>query len=217
MIEPSKRSIETLKGNGVSDAVIEVAVRMTECLRLAGDDVAESTDDDLFDDDTGRGQLLYRRGRNRIIDEFKDDKEIEVSTEANALHVLVDECALSFYSARHGLEHPALATASSRTKRNVVDEMQIQISGIETPQPRRLMLMHERDEEGLVRVAFGVLMSGQDWAWSATMYDRIARGEDLPATTAEPSYENQPEAELPPIERRPEIAPEKGIDQHLGS
>jgi hypothetical protein len=44
VFEPSKRSIETLKGNGVSDAVIEVATRMTECLRLAGDDVAESTE-----------------------------------------------------------------------------------------------------------------------------------------------------------------------------
>jgi hypothetical protein len=172
--------------------------------------------DDLFDDDTGRGQLLYRRGRNRIKEEFKDDKEIEVSTEANALHVIVDECALSFYSARNGLEHPALA-ATSQTKRNVVDEMQMQISGIETPQPRRLVLMHERDEEGLVRAAIGVLISGQDWAWSATLYDRIARGENLPATTTEPSYEEQPEAELPPIERRPEAAPEEGIDQHLGS
>jgi len=216
VIEPSKRSIETLNGNGVSAAVIEVATRMTECLRLAGDDVAESTGDDLYDDDTGRGQLLYRRARNRIVVEFKEDKDVDVSTEANALHVIVDECALSFYSARNGLEHPALA-ATSRTKRNVVDEMQIQMSGIETPQPRRLVLMHERDEEGLVRAAVGVLISGQDWAWSATMYDRLARGEALPATTAEPSYEAQPEAELPPIERRPEIAPEKGIDQHLGS
>lgn len=216
MIEPSKRSLETLKGNGVSDAVIEVAIRMTECLRLAGDDVAESTDDDLFDDDTGRGQLLYRRGRNRIREEFKSDKEIEVSTEANALHVIVDECALSFYSARNGLEHPALV-ATSQTKRNVVDEMQMQISGIETPRPRRLVLMHERDEEGLIRAAIGTLISGRDWAWSATLYDRIARGENLPASTAEPSYEEQPEAELPPIERRPEAAPEEGINQHLGS
>lgn len=211
MIEPSRFSLDTLAANGVSEPVIGVAIRMTECLRLAGDDVADSTDDDLFDDDTGRGQLLYRRGRNRIIEEFKDDKDIEVSTEANALHVIVDECALSFYSARDGLEHPSLA-ATSRTKRNVVDEMQLQMSGIETSQARRLVVMHERDEEGLVRAAVGVLISGQEWAWSATLYDRIARGEELPATTAEPSYEDQPEAELPPIEKREESASVRQID-----
>lgn len=55
VIEPSKLSIQTLERNGVSSAVIEAATRVTECLRLAGDDVAASTGDDLYDDATGRG------------------------------------------------------------------------------------------------------------------------------------------------------------------
>lgn len=216
MIEPTKQSTETLKANGVSAPVIDAAVRMAECLRLAGDDVADSTGDDLYDDATGRGQLLYRRGRNRIIEEFAGDEHVNVSLDDNALHVVVDGCALSFYSARNGLEHPALAL-TSRTKRTVVDEMQMQMAGLETPRPRRLVVMHEADEDGLVRAAVGVLITGNNWAWNATLYDLIARDEDLPATTTEPSYEEQPEAELPPIERRPAETPEKGIDQDLGS
>ena len=92
----------------------------------------------------------------------------------------------------------------------------MQMLGIETPQPRRLVVMHEADEDGLVRAAVGVLISGQDWAWSATLYDQIARDQSLPTTSREPSYEEQPEAQLPPIERRPGEAQEKH-DKNLGS
>ncbi len=216
MIEPSRPSLDTLAGNGASALVIDAAIRMTECLRLAGDDVAESTDEEgLFDDATSRGQLLYRRARNRILVEFADDEAVVVSTEDNALHVIVDSCALSFYSAPNGLEHPSLAT-TSHTKRGVIDEMQTQLSGegLEAAALRRLVLMHESDEDGLLRAAVGVLRSRSDWAWSATMYDRIAPAADLPDTTSEPSYEEQPEAELPPIERREESALAKRIDHH---
>jgi hypothetical protein len=216
VIEPSRPSLDTLAANGASALVIDAAIRMTECLRLAGDDVAESTDDEgLFDDATSRGQLLYRRARNRILDEFADDDAVTVSTDDNALHVVVDGCALSFYSAPNGLEHPSLAT-TSHTKRGVIDEMQMQLSGegLEATAPRRLVLMHESDEDGLLRAAVGVLRSRSDWAWSATMYDRITPASDLPDTTSEPSYEEQPEAELPVIERREETAPAKRIDHH---
>lgn len=216
MIEPSEPSLDTLVANGASALVIDAVVRMTECLRLAGDDVAESTDEEgLFDDATSRGQLLYRRARNRILAEFADDDAVVVSTEDNALHVIVDGCAISFYSAPHGLEHPSLAT-TSHTKRGVIDEMQMQLTGegLEATTPRRLIVMHESDEDGLLRAAVGVLRSRSNWAWSATMYDRIAPAGDLPETTSEPSYEEQPEAELPPIERREETAPAKRIDQH---
>ena len=216
MIEPSRPSLDTLAANGASALVIDAAIRMTECLRLAGDDVAESTDEEgLFDDATSRGQLLYRRAHNRVLAEFADDDAVEVSTEDNALHVLVDGCALSFYSAPSGLEHPSLA-ATSHTKRGVIDEMQTQLSGegLKAPAPRRLVLLHEADEDGLLRAAIGVLRSRGSWAWSATMYDRIVPAVDLPATTGEPSYEEQPEAELPAIERREETAPARGIDHH---
>lgn len=217
MIEPSEISLQTLVANGASDAIIDVAIRMTDCLRLAGNDVADSTGEDLFDDATGRGQLLYRRARNRICDEFDDDDGVEVSTDDNALHVLVDGCALSFYSAPNGLDNPGLAL-TSKTKRGVVDEMQTQLTGegLDAPTLKRLVLMHQADEEGLVGAAVGVLRSGRNWVWSATMYNRIVPEEILPDTAAEPSYEEQPEAELPEIERRREGVRD-GVNQNHGS
>jgi hypothetical protein len=217
VIEPSPQSIETLKANGASETVIEIAIAMTECLRLAADDVADSTGEDLYDDATGRGQLLYRRAHNRIIEAFEDDERVVVSTAENALHVIVDDCALSFYSAPNGLEHPGLPL-TSKTKRGVVDEMQTQLQGdgLEPPALRRLVLMHQADEDGLLGAALGVLRAGRDWVWRATMYDRIAPVENLPETSAEPSYEEQPEAELPEIEKRGEDAPEEGADQNRG-
>jgi hypothetical protein len=217
VIELSDHSLQTLLNNRVSKLAIEAICRMTECIYLAADDVADSTGDDLYDDATGRGQLLYRRAHNRIIDEFKDDSEILVSTEDNALHVLVDGCALSFYSARNGLEQPALAT-TSRTKRGVVDEMQTQLlgEGLEPPEARRLVLMHDANEDGLLQAAVGVLRAGQEWAWSATTYDRTEPAKELPDTSREPSYEEQPEAKLPPIERRHAPSSRRNIDQHLG-
>lgn len=218
MIEPSQQSLQTLKANGASATAIDAAIRMTECLRDAGDDVADSTGEDLFDDATGRGQLLYRRARNRILDEFDSDAEVVVSTDDNALHVIVGGCALSFYSAPNGLENPGLPL-TSKTKRGVVDEMQMQLTGegLDPPALRRLVLMHQADDEGLLGAAVGVLRTGRNWAWSAKMYDRIAPADDLPDTSAAPSYEEQPEAELPDIEKREEDAPAEGIGQNHGS
>jgi hypothetical protein len=94
--------------------------------------------------------------------------------------------------------------------------MQTQLTGegLEAAALRRSVLMHESDEDGLLRAAVGVLRSRSNWAWSATMYDGIAPAADLPETTSEPSYEEQPEVELPPIERREETAPVMRIDQH---
>jgi hypothetical protein len=129
MIDPSDDSLRALEANGASEFVVDAAIRLTECLRLAGDDVADSTGEDLFDDATSRGQLLYRRGRNRVIAEFADDELVAVSTADNALHVLVDGCALSFYSATNGIDQPSL-DGTSRTKRSVVDEMQMQLDGM---------------------------------------------------------------------------------------
>jgi hypothetical protein len=216
MIEPSEHTVRTLQANGAPASVIETAVRMTDCLRAAGDDVADSTGEDLFDDKTSRGFLLYRRGRNRMIAEFADDESVEVSTADNALHVLVDAYALSFYSARGEIDHPSL-DGTSRTKRNVVDEMQLQIEGLESPAPRRLVLMHQVDEEGLLRADIGVLRSGQDWDWHATMYDRIAPAGELSTTEAEPGYEYREEPVLPPIQRRADVDDGQRLDQQHGS
>jgi hypothetical protein len=216
MIEPSEHSLTTLGANGASPLVIDAALRLTECLRLAGDDVADSTGEDVFDDATSRGQLLYRRGRNRVIAEFADDESVEVSTADNALHVLVDGCALSFYSATDGIDQPSLDGAS-RTKRSVVDEMQMQLKGLGVPKAQRLVIMHEADEEGLLRAAIGVLRNGHEWVWRAMMYDRIARAEELVSAGAEPGYEEQEEPELPPIHRRDEAVASQRLEHQLGS
>jgi hypothetical protein len=216
MISRSEQSLNTLEANGASQLVIDVAIRMTECLRAAGDDVADSTGEDLFDDATARGQLLYRRGRNRVIAEFVDDEHVEVSTADNALHVLVDECALSFYSAPNGIDQPAL-DRTSHTKRSVVDEMQMQLEGLGVPKARRLVLMHESDEDGLLRAAVGVLRAGHQWVWQATMHDRLAPAGQIASTGTERGYEEQEEPALPPIQRRDDAAVEQSTDQQRGS
>jgi hypothetical protein len=216
MIEPSDDSRRALEANGASDLVVSAAIRLTECLRLAGDDVADSTGEDLFDDPTSRGQLLYRRGRNRTIAEFADDNLVEVSTADNALHVLVDDCALSFYSATNGIDQPSL-DGTSRTKRSVVDEMQMQLEGMGIPKAHRLVLMHEADADGLLRAAIGVLRNGHEWVWRATMYDRIAPSQTVASTGSEPGYEDREEAMLPTIRRREDIAAVRQADLQHGS
>lgn len=218
MPDISELSRATLLANGASELVISTVARMTECIREAAEDTADSTDDDLlYDDPTSRGGLLYRRARNRVIREFADDEDVVVSTSDNAVQVLVDGCAISFYSARDGLEQPHLAR-SSRTKRNVVDEMQMQLS-IEAPHARRLVLMHESDEDGMTRAAVGVLRAGQEWAWSATTFNRFETPTaGVGASSSEPSYEEQEEVALPPIARRvDEATPIRGVTDNAGS
>jgi hypothetical protein len=216
MIEPSEHALSTLEANGASTPVIDAALRLTECLRLAGDDVADSTGEDLFDDATARGQLLYRRGRNRVIAEFADDESVDVSTADNALHVLVDGCALSFYSATNGIDQPSL-DGTSRTKRSVVDEMQMQLEGLGVPKAQRLVIMHEADEDGLLRAAIGVLRNGHEWVWRAMMYDRISPAGELAGAGVERGYEDQDEPELPPIERRDDDAAAQRQARQTGS
>ena len=216
MIDPSEHSLSTLEANGASQLVIDAALRLTECLRVAGDDVAESTGEDLYDDATSRGQLLYRRGRNRVIAEFAGDKSVEVSTADNALHVLVDGCALSFYSATNGIDQPSL-DGTSHTKRSVVDEMQMQLQGLGVPKALRLVIMHEADEDGLLRAAIGVLRNGHEWVWRAMMYDRIAPAGELVNTGAKRGYEEQEEPELPMITRRDDAVVSQRVDHQHGS
>lgn len=211
MISPSEHSLAALEQNGASPPVIDVAIRMTECLRAAGDDVANSTGEDLFDDSTSRGFLLYRRARNRMIAEFADDEHVEVHSSDNALHILVDECALSFYSAPDGIDQPSLGR-TSRTKRNVVDEMQMQLDGIGAPKARRLVLMHQADEEGLFGAAVGVLRAGHQWVWRAMIYDRLAPAADVESSDVQRGYEQQEEPALPPIHRRQDTpVPERPV------
>jgi hypothetical protein len=219
MLDLSELSRSTLSANGASELVVDAAIRMTKCIRLAGEDTATSIDEEnLFDDATARGGLLYRRARNRIITEFEDDDAVVVSTSDNALHVLVDDCALSFYSAREGLDQPHIGT-TSRTKKSVVTEMQMQlVEGFDVAKVRRLVLLHETDEEGLTRAALGVLRAGSEWVWNATMYNRFESTAEVVDAPAERGYEQQEEAALPPIERRTgETTETRDADENLAS
>jgi hypothetical protein len=69
-----------------------------------------------------------------------------------------------------------------------------------------MVLMHEADEDGLLRAAIGALRKGHEWVWRATMYDRIAPAGKLVSTGAERGYEDQEEAVLPAIQRRENTA-----------
>lgn len=176
---------------------------MIEAIADAADDVAADTRDSSYDDATSRGGLLYRRARNRIVALFRDDPHVTLDTTDNALHIRSGSLALSFYAARDGLELPKLS--GSETKRRVVAEMeQMVIPGLEVAQ-WRIVIMHESDEDGLVRAALGVLRDAKNWAWNVLAYDRFADDALAADGNETPSYEEQPEAELPPIERRDDV------------
>lgn len=119
-----------------------------------------------------------------------------------ALHVRVRGTAISFYSARDGVDAPNLN--GSETKKRVVGEMQLVMPGMRPDAPPvRLVLVHEADDDGTLRIAVGVLESPRIWAWQATLFDRFTA--QIPeAATDQPGYDKQQEAELPPIHRRDE-------------
>jgi len=212
-------SRQMLSRQGTSEAVIDVVERMANCIYAAAEDVANSTDAEYyFDDATGRGQLLYRRARNRVIAEFEDDEHVVVSTADNALHVYVDDCVLAFYSARDGLDQPHIGQ-DSRTKRRVVDEMQLQLEGegLRAAKARRLVVMNNADSDGMVGAAAGVLKAGHSWSWRATLFDRFAASGATAQPEQERGYEEQPEAEIPDMPPRAEPTPLRSVDDNAGS
>jgi hypothetical protein len=82
--------------------------------------------------------------------------------------------------------------------------MQMQLDGMKIPKAKRLVLLHESDEDGLVRAALGVLRKGHQWVWRATIFDRINAPSNVDSAGDGPAYEDQDEPALPPIQRRPE-------------
>src|SRR4029078_3224638 len=122
MVVPSADSLRALRGHRVDDDVVAVACEMADCLREAADDVAADTRDEAFDDATSRGGLLYRRAHNRMLARFDVDDRVVCDTTDNALHIRVGATAISFYSARNGLDSPNLV--GSHTKQTIVDEFQ---------------------------------------------------------------------------------------------
>ena len=188
---------------------VQLAVRLTmTSLHTACAGVADDCDMDLrHDDSTSEGQLRWRRCRNhvkKLLDKQMvaglEDAKADVTD--NALVIRVADCAISFYSARNGIDRPDLG-GSSKTKRAVVTEMQMQIEGIDTPEePTRLVVLYEADGDGLGAAVVGMLANATEWAWRFSIYDRHGFGaveRDATAEPATPSYESEPEPELPPI------------------
>lgn len=173
---------------------IEVAMAMLDCLREAADDVAEDTREEAFDDATSRGGLLYRRARNRILDRFHDVLDVVCDTTDNALHVRTGDTAISFYSARNGLDNPDVS--GSVTKQRVVDESQMAFDLDDQAKIPRLVIMYEASPDGMVRAALGVLESATKWAWRVTIFDRFALGEAVPPEVRVDSYDERPEPEI---------------------
>jgi hypothetical protein len=195
----------------VSDALIEIACSMTECLHQAADDVASDTRDEAFDDATSRGGLLYRRAHNRMIGRFSGDRRVVCDTTDNAMHIRVGATAISFYSARNGLDSPNLT--GSDTKRTVVDESQTMFVLDDQVAIRRLVLMHESSPDGLIRAALGVLESAKKWSWRVTLFDRFELHGDAISQSHGDAYDTRPEAELPPLRPRNAIDRDEPVSQ----
>jgi hypothetical protein len=187
----------------------ELAVRLIiTCLGVACAGVADDCDTELrYDDSTSEGQLRWRRCRNHVKKELDDHlvaelEEAVADVTDNALVVRAGDCAVSFYSARNGIDHPDLS-GSSKTKRAVVTEMQTQIAGLEAPdEPKRLVVLYEADGEGLSAAVVGMLANPREWAWRFSVYDREGFGRvetDEPVSPL-PSYDSEPEPELPAFE-----------------
>jgi hypothetical protein len=200
MISPSSDAVEALRAHGLDDNLIEVATAMASDIEDAADDVAGDTRSAAFDDSTSRGQLLHRRARNRIIARYKDNVSISCDTTDNALHIRSGQVALSFYSAREGLEHPKVS--GSRTKRRVVDESQMTLNVGDRVELRRLVLLHEASDDGLVRVGVGVLASSTEWSWNICLYDRYATDAGAESKDQRAAYDQLPEPDLPELSPR---------------
>jgi len=200
MISPSSDAVEALRAHGLDDNLIEVATAMASDIEDAADDVANDTRKAAYDDSTSRGQLLHRRARNRIIARYKDDPSVSCDTTDNALHIRSGQVALSFYSAREGLEHPKVS--GSRTKRRVVDESQMTLNVGDRVELRRLVLLHEASDDGLLRVGVGVLASSTEWSWNIRLYDRYATDVDAESKDQRAAYDQLPEPELPALAPR---------------
>lgn len=180
------------------------------CLEEVCSGVADDCDPDIrHDDSTSEGQLRWRRCRNyakKLLDAHAIEglEEAVADVSDNALQIRVGDSAVSFYSSRNGIEHPNLS-GPSKTKRTVVTEMQLQLEGLAAPEkPHRLLVLYEADGDGLAAAAVGMLRTSTEWAWRFSAYTLRGLGatgeSQLPIEPIEPSYEDEPEAELPPLE-----------------
>lgn len=200
MISPSTTALTAMREHGLDNEMINIALAIAEEIEAAADDVANDTRGSSFDDSTSRGQLLYRRARNRTLVRFEPNLEVSCDTTDNALHIRFRGTAFSFYSAREGLEHPSVR--GSATKERVVDESQLMLKTGDETTVHRLVVMHESAPDGLVRLGVGVLANSTTWSWKVALYDRYAAGETVTFDEERVAYDQLPEADLPALEPR---------------
>lgn len=197
---------------------VRLAIRLIiTCLDEVCAGVADDCSEDIrHDDATSRGGLRWRRTRNyskKVVDgrQIAGLETAVADVSDNALQIRVGGCAVSFYAARNGIEEPDLS-GPSKTKRRVVNEMQMQLDGLEAPAPpRRLVILYQADQDGLAGAAVGMMSSSTSWAWRFSVYHREGLGRassDSPPLEPPMSYEDEPEPELPPIEPLDEDAAE---------
>lgn len=211
-------SKKVLRRRGIDSRVDHVVEFVVECLHEACALVAEDTGRDRHDDRTSKGFLRWRRARNLIIERVAEEgpegaRAIDIE---NALQILFGDYTISFYSARDGIGQPDLS--GSATKRSVVDEMQLQIAGIDGEGPTRLAILYEADELGLQRCAAGVLASTHDWHWMVTAFKRdeeeglVGAGGEKPGRR-HPSYDEQPVSDLPQLRPKEKRDKDFGADE----
>lgn len=211
-------SKKSLRRRGIDPRFDQVVEFIVECLHEACALVAEDTGRDRHDDRTSQGFLRWRRARNLIIERVAEEgpdgaRAIDIE---NALQIHFGDYTISFYSARDGIGQPDLS--GSATKRNVVDEMQLQIAGINGKGPTRLAILYEADELGLQRCAVGVLASPHDWHWEVAAFKRdeeeglVGSGGAKPVPR-HPAYDEQPVSDLPQLRPKEKRDKDFGADE----
>jgi hypothetical protein len=68
---------------------------------------------------------------------------------------------------------------------------------------RRLVLLHEAADDGLIRIGVGVLASATEWSWNICLYDRYATDQSTESDEQRVRYDQLPEPELPELAPRP--------------
>jgi hypothetical protein len=211
-------SKQALKNQSVPPAVQLVIELIVTCLNEVCRGVVDDCDkDERHDDSTSEGGLRWRRCRN-YVKKLLDAKAVPGLEEAvadvsdNALKVRMGDTAVSFYSARNGIDRPDLS-GGRKTKKAIVTEMQQQIVGLEsTEQPRQLIVVYEADADGLAASVVGMLRSAKVWEWRYSVYERVGLGiadTEIPANPDVPAYDTEPEPELGEFEMLDETSEEE--------
>lgn len=197
-------SVQALANRGITPEVRLAIQVISTCLRDACRSVVEDCDEERYDDTTSEGQLRWRRCRNQV-KEWIDEglivglEEARADVTDNALKVRIGDTAISFYSARNGIDHPDL-TGGRRTKKTIVTEMQQQLAVLtEDEPPTQLVVIYEADADGLAAAVVGMLSSAKSWEWRFSIYEREGLGVlDIgsPSTPDVPTYDTEPEPEI---------------------